>query len=278
MNLRMICATALTIASVPACRPVRLGAQTHDEAHLIVGISAGWIGEERLWHIPDQAIASSFESVRDTFNLVRTVRSNISISGHVTFYPHPRIGFTGQFTYLGLGTTDGCSVAYDAGDAELVQACKALSSSNRSASTVAVQGGVVVRPLPRAGAQPYFEGLVGLAFTPTSTVETRSIFGAIGDTTLNLTIYNDTHWGQIRPSWTAAFGIATAPSQGYQLRVEFRETWMALTAVTQATTGQGYEPGQDPGGKGAERSVIKGFPSILVGFDVVLTRQPGRRY
>ncbi|MES1259225.1 MAG: hypothetical protein ABUL71_01425 [Gemmatimonadota bacterium] len=45
---------------------------------------------------------------------------------------------------------------------------------------------------------------------------------------------------------------------------------MGLGVVTGPTSGQGYVP--------PSKTAMKGFTSVLVGFDVVLAKQRGRRY
>lgn len=259
-------------ASTVAMLIVPLGAvraQTNDEARLTLGIAAGYIGSRVLWDIPNQPILSRFDT-RSVFHLHRETASDISISGHATFYKGPHIGMTGEFTYVGLGNHDACILVEDGGDEELAAACNALKGAVGSASTTQVQAGLVFRPLTRSFLQPYFKGMVGLAFTPTSTIQTRSDYGNVGDTALILTIYKDDNWKSIRPTWTAAFGISTAASSGYQLHVEVREAWLPVGVVTSATEGQGLVP--------PHKTSIKNFPSILVGFDIVLEKRRGRRY
>lgn len=244
-------------------------AQTNDEARLTLGIAAGFIGSKLLWDIPEQPVFSALNEP-DLFHLRREMRSDITVTGHVTYYSGPHLGITGEFTYLGLGTSDACDIVHDNGSLQLRAVCDALKGTLGTASTTVVNAGVVYRPLARSFLQPYFKGVVGVAFAPTSTVALRSYYGQTGDTVLVLTIYKDDSWKPIRPSWTLGFGVSTAPSSGYQLHVEVRETWLTLGEVTSPTTGQGFLP--------EHRSVLKGFPSILVGFDIVLAKQRGRRY
>jgi hypothetical protein len=245
------------------------GAQTNDEARLTMGISGGWIASAQLWDIPSQRVLSTFDDP-DFYHLHRELRSDITLSGHGTFFRGPHIGFTGEFSYLGLGTTDACNVVQDGGDADLRAACNAVNGEQRPASVTTVQAGVVLRPLSRSFFQPYGKILGGLAFTPSSTVAMTSFYGAIGDTLLTLEIYKDDHTREIRPTWTLAAGFATAPSSGYQFRIEVRETWLTQTVLTGSTSGQGFVP--------PTKTVLKAFPSILVGFDVVLEKRRGRRY
>ena len=261
---RAACAATLVLAPFAA-----LTAQTNDEARLTLGISAGYVGAISIWDVAAQPVVSVFGTT-DIFHLHRELHSDISISGHATYYRGPHLGFTGEFTYLGLGTSDGCTVVQDGGDIELQAVCDALKGATGSASTTLIQGGMVYRPLSRSFLQPYFKGVVGLAFTPSSSIQMRSTYGSIGDTSLILTIYKDDGWKEIRPTWTAAFGVSTAPNSGYQLHVEVRESWLPLGRVTGATSGQGFVPPHE--------TVIKGVTSVLVGFDIVLEKRRGRRY
>jgi hypothetical protein len=257
------------VVMVLALPVARATAQKNDEARLTMGISAGWLASSKLWQVPNQPVFSSF-SEPDLFSLTREARSDITISGHATYYRGPHLGITGEFTYLGLGTTDGCVLARDNGDAALQAACNALKGTQGSASTTAVQGGVVLRPFARAFLQPYVKGLAGLAFTPSSTISMVSDYGLVGDTLERITIYTDNGNKPIRPSWALAAGFATAPSSGYQLRFEVRDTWLPLREVTGPTSGQGFEP--------PTRSSIHGFLSVMVAFDIVLEKRRGRRY
>jgi opacity protein-like surface antigen len=246
-----------------------IAAQTNDEARLTIGISAGWIAAAQLWDVPRQIVKLNGDS--DSFHLQRELRSDITISGHGTFFPGPHLGFTGEFTYLGLGTTDACSIVQDSNDPDLTAVCNAINGEQRPASVTTVQGGIVLRPFSRSFIQLYGKILGGLAFTPSSTISMTSIYGQIGDTLLSVKIYNDDHTREIRPTWTLGAGLATAPSSGYQLRIEVRETWLPETIVTAGDPrGQSFVP--------PYKTVIKGFPSVMVGFDVVMEKRRGRRY
>lgn len=257
------------IAALLLAPHAAVAAQTNDESRLTMGIAAGWIASAQLWDIPSQRVLSTFGEP-DFYHLHRELRSDITVSGHGTYFRGPHLGFTGEFTYLGLGTTDACTVVQDGGDVSLRDACTALNGAQRPASVTTVQAGVVLRPLSRTFIQPYLTGAAGVAFTPGSTVAMTSVYGRIGDTLLTLAVYRDDHAREIRPSWTLGAGFATAPSSGYQLRIEVRETWLTQTVVTAATSGQGFVP--------PTRSVFKAFPSVLVAFDVVLEKRRGRRY
>lgn len=248
----------------------QLSAQTHDDPRLIIGISAGEIGSRSLWVVPMQPVYSDFEDTPTEYRLSRSIQSDITMAGSATYFRNPHFGLTGEFVYLGMGTTAGCQIAQDDGDPFLENACAGLNGTQVSASVTAAQAGVVYRFLSHTLIQPYIKAVGGVAFTPSSTVETVATAGFIGDTADNLTIYTDPSWKTVRGVWTAGFGISTAPSSGYQIHAEVRETWIALPAVTGATQGQGFPP--------PTASSSHNYLSVLVGFDVVLEQRHGRRY
>ncbi|HEY4319846.1 MAG TPA: hypothetical protein VGM77_01605 [Gemmatimonadales bacterium] len=262
----------MTLLVAIAGNPSRAEAQTSDQARLSLGVFGGWIGPRTIWAVPNQPILSSEPGLYDpdVYSLRREVRSDITLGGHFTYFSSPHVGFTGEFTYLGLGATDSCQLTQDGGDPELRDACTAIAGQQQSASVTTVQGGLIIRPLAHSTLQPYIKGMFGMAFTPSSMIHMESIYGFIADTLVALTVYNDDSYSPIRPSWTGALGIETAPSSGYQIRVEVRDTWLPISEVTGATSGQGYVP--------PHRTTIRSFPSVLVGFDVVLQKTRGRRY
>jgi opacity protein-like surface antigen len=248
----------------------QVNAQTVDRARLVIGISIGRIGGSDLWDVARQPILSMLEpEVPDTFQLHRGIQAGITVSAHGTYFVSPHFGVTGELTYLGLATQDACTLLNNDGDASLAQTCETLNNQVGTSSVYALQVGGVAWLSPGTTIQPYLKGLIGIASTPTSTVAT-----AATDIDLNgvgtLTIYRDSRWSSERPTWTLAAGLATAPSQGIQVRLEIRDTWLAQSIVMGANPTQNVEPPM--------RSVIKSFPSILLGFDIVLRKQRGRRY
>jgi len=257
-TLVILCASA---ASLPA--------QTNDEARLTLGLAAGYIGSHVLWDVPNQPILSSFDPP-SIFHLRRSTHSDITIGAHATYFGGPHLGLTGEFTYMGLGNQDGCSLVQDGGDPLVASVCEQLNGRTASASIVTVNGGFVYRPFSRSSVQPYVKGVAGVAFTPSSTIALQSVVGFVGDTAVVVNIYDDQSWKPIRPSWTLGFGLSTAPSSGYQIHVEARETWLGLGEVTDPTTQQGFIP--------PSRTAYKAYFSLLIGFDVVLAKRRGRRY
>jgi hypothetical protein len=275
----------------------RLQAQTVDWARVTMGLSVGLHAGSSLWDVVSQPVLSSNMTTGnppipyppDLYHLHRDIRAGFTLAAQGTFFSSPRFGVTFELTYLGLGLSDACTVAHDGGDPALAQACEFVGSSqtfaegitpgagyhpgssvDHSASATLIEGGVVLRPFKPAALQPFFKGMIGFATTPHSTIEMESIYGAIADTTQGLIIYQDYTPPAVRPVFTLGAGMTTAPSSGLQFHVEARETFLPLAVVTGPTISQNLQP--------PNTSVLKGFFSLLVGFDIVLQRERGKRY
>jgi hypothetical protein len=273
----------------------RLSAQTIDWGRVTIGLSAGLRAGGSLWEVPNQPVLSSNINPNgtlqapyyppDLYHLYRDVGAGFTIAAQATFFSSPHFGLTFELTYLGLNLNDKCTVAHDGGDAELATACAYVGSSqttaatpgfptpptvDHSASATLIEGGVILRPFKPAALQPFFKGLIGFATTPHSTLEMESVYGVVVDTSVGIIIYQDASPPQVRPVFTAAAGLTTAPTSGLQFHVEARETFLPLAVVTGPTISQNLLP--------PNQSVLKGFFSLMVGFDVVLVRERGKRY
>lgn len=262
-NLAFVTAICV-LASIPPRMDNRLQAQTIDLSRVTIGVSVARMGGTDLWRVADQAVLSNFEGVPDTFSLQRSIRPGTTIGVQATFFMNPHLGITGEFMYLGLGTSTKCSVVHDDGDATLAAGCTALTNTGGPADATAFQAGLVARLATHAQVQPLFKALFGLASTPSSTT---AVAADIGEQTL--TVYRDT-WAQMRATGTFALALATAPSQGLQVRLEARAMWIALPEITSSMATQGLYP--------PTRSTIRLFPSIGLGLDLALRKQRGRRY
>ncbi|MGH7581620.1 MAG: hypothetical protein ACREL5_00170 [Gemmatimonadales bacterium] len=266
----------LLFAVVPLIITGQIAAQTEDAARLSMGISIGRLSGSALWSVTRQPIVSASPTIApDTIALRRNLGPNLTVSGHLTYFPKAHLGWTLEFTHLGLGPHDRCEMIRDNGDPALVAACDSLASTNVSAAASVVHGGAIYRPIVNSVLQPFVVGTVGLAFTPSSTVFMASQYGEapgriVGTAPLRITIYNDNGWREMRPSWSAGAGFVSAPRWGYSIRFEARETWLSVSQVTGATSGQGYAP--------PIRSGVRGFFSAMIGFDIAFRRVHGRRY
>lgn len=254
-------ALAIVLGAVPAV------SQTHDEARLTVGVSVGYIKGTSLWSVNQQPIRN-LDGGTDFLGLTRQLSSNLTMSAQATYFTSPHFGYTGEFTYIGLGTEDGCELQAGSGGVPGAPACEALKGLSRPGSSVSLMAGSVWRPFSRTGYQPFVRGLLGAAVVPRSTLQVSSTWGL--ELENRLEIYTEDNSHMIRPAASVGLGIATAPSAGYQLSLEVRETWAVIPVVTGPTAYQILRP------PSANR--VKMFPSFMVGLNIVLERRRGRRY
>jgi hypothetical protein len=255
----------LALLAFPSTRVVAQA--TGDQSRLVIGVAMGWVGGTALWAVPAQTILTTTEAV-DVFGLKRRLRSNVTFAGTGTWYPRGNLGVTGEVSYLGLGTVDDCTLVSASGDPLNRLVCNTLRNYERPASAVSLASGLVFRPSSRTFIQPYVRGIVGVTLAVRGTVRTVATIGEFGDTAF--TIYPQSGGGQLRPTGSLMFGIATSSTPGYQFRAEVRYTALRLPVVTGASIYQGEAP--------PTSSVWRTLPSILVGFDVVLEKRRGRRY
>jgi hypothetical protein len=242
------------------------GQRTNDESRLVVGMNVGYIGGGFLWSATQPIPANNAQT--DQFALSRSLRGNITVNGHLTYFPTPTLGISGELVYLGLGTTTRCRLLTNTGDVFNRLACDALLGKNGSASAIALLGGGVWRPVPRGDVQLYLKAQAGLALVPRSTTGLSSFFGI--DDEFALPIYTEDGSKTAAPIGTLGFGLATAPNHGYQFSVEFRATAVQLQVV------------DGPAERGALNPQIGSkwqvLPSVTLGFDIVLEKRRGRRY
>jgi hypothetical protein len=255
-----ILATALVLATP-------LAAQTGDQSRLVVGTSVGWTGGTDLWSVAEQPI-TAIGQTNDRFALQRRLRSNIAVSGHVTFYPRSNLGITGEIGYLGLGTQDSCQLVTATGDFTNEAACQAVNILERSASAVNALGGVTVRAFSRGRIQPYARALAGIVLAPRSTVELAPVFGELQNTVLR--VYETDNEAEVKPAGALAIGFATSPNAGTQFRIEARGTWTRLSVVDGPSEREGLVPPT------STRWTM--VPTVTIGFDIVLEKRRGRRY
>lgn len=240
--------------------------RTHDQSRLVIGVMGGWIGGRDLWSV--QQPVNALGGAKDLFDVHRKLRSNITLGAQGTYFPGAHVGITGEATYLGIGTRDECTLINSTGDFVNEAACRSLNNNDRSASGVALMGGLTLRPWSRTLWQPYVRGLAGLSLVPRSTVELVAVFGQLQDGVLP--IYIDAKSKEVKPTGAVAFGIATAPRAGYQLRIEARNTWVRLPVIV------GPNPQENMPGNA--KGKYQALPSITIGLDVVLEKRRGRRY
>lgn len=245
-----------------------LGAQrTNDESRLVVGLNVGYIKGGALWHT-DQPIRSDTDTP-DVFRLSRQLRSDISVGGHLTYFPRPTMGLTGEISYIGLGTLDDCLIVTPPASDFNRRACATLSDKKRAASAISAMGGVVWRPLPRAKVQPYVKAMAGLALIPRSTTTVTAFFSD-GLDDFALPVYAEDGSKAVTPAGALALGFATAANNGYQFSVEFRASAVQVQVVDGPSPVGDLTP--------PVSSEWQLLPTLTVGFEIVLEKRRGRRY
>ncbi|HRX17995.1 MAG TPA: hypothetical protein P5135_02965 [Gemmatimonadales bacterium] len=242
------------------------GQRTNDESRLVVGLNLGYIGGGELWGTTQPIPANNAQT--DQFGLSRNLRGNITMSGHLIYFPRPTLGISGELVYLGLGTTSQCRLLTTTGDVFNRLACDALVGKEGSASAIGLLAGGVWRPVPRGDVQLYVKGQGGLALVPRSTTSLISFFGIEDE--FALPIYTEDGSRVAAPIGTLSFGLATAPNNGYQFSVEFRATAVQLQVVEGPAARGDFNP--------VVGSAWQVLPSVTLGFDIVLEKRRGRRY
>jgi hypothetical protein len=241
--------------------------RTNDEARLAVGLNAGYIGGSTLWHTDQPVLTNT--TTPDVLQLDRRLRGNITVSGHLTYFPKPTVGVTGEVGYIGLGTVDNCAIATPPGDDFNRFACASLVDKSRAASAVSVLGGGIWRPVPRGTVQFYVKALAGLSLVPRSTTTVTAFFTRDFED-FALPVYAEDGSKTVTPTGALAIGFATAPNNGYQFSIELRATEVQLQVVDGPSAAGNIRP--------PIRSQWKTLPTLTAGFDIVLEKRRGRRY
>jgi hypothetical protein len=85
-----------------------------------------------------------------------------------------------------------------------------------------------------------------------------------------LTIYDDDSDTRVSPSFGLGIGVTFALARAYHLRFEVRDNIVGVQEVTGATPGPRVIP--------PHKEKFQQLFSLLVGLDVILERDRGRRY
>jgi hypothetical protein len=85
-----------------------------------------------------------------------------------------------------------------------------------------------------------------------------------------LTIYEDEKRESVTPAFALGVGASVQISRGYHLRWEVRDNIVGIDAVTGPTSAPRFVPPHE--------QVFKHMFSVLIGIDVILERDRGRRY
>ena len=209
-------------------------------------------------------------AARRPFRPDRSIKRTIGAGFSGTYYKGTHLGHHGRGFLLGLGYDDTLPARRRRPVARNIERCNSIEEQDRSAAAVTVVGG---RGLPDR------ERRVHLALRPRrpraswSTTRARSCSSAQASRRLaELIIYDDENTGtRLRPAFELGVGTTIAAGQGYQLRWEVRDNIVGIQARHRA---------RPPAAAGAARTrrCTSTCSACIVGLDVILERQRGRRY
>jgi hypothetical protein len=202
----------------------------------------------------------------DTFVLSRNIKRTFGAGFSGMYYPGEAIGLTADAFLLGLGFDDACRVNPPVEATINQQLCNDIDQNEKSAAAATLSVGAVARAFSREMISPFVRANIGLLFANQSSVLTQ---GVRNDGVL-VTIYEDSKRTRVSPSLTLGVGATTPIGRAYHLRWEVRDNIVGIEAVTGPTSAPRFEPPH-------ERK-YKHLFSILIGIDVILERNRGRRY
>jgi hypothetical protein len=255
------------LLAVAVVRP--LTAQTTgDEARLTFTIGLGYSFGQELWSVGQQPYFLS--NTVDTFAISRRLRESVTAYLGGTYFRGKNIGFTGELSLVGLGTTLSCADVSAGGSNDTHAVCNALNGVDRGGTSVLLTGGPVLRLASRSALSPYVQATAGLLLTSRSTVETSTFVATTEDPNSLIRIYSDSKSTDVSFGGILSAGIIAQAGHGYQFRVEVRDNIVGVRRITGATPRDGDQPTVD--------RVFKHVPAIVVGFGVILERRRGRRY
>ena len=261
MRIRDLAATAALLAA--SALPVEAQA-TRDQARLVFTISGASIQGRGLWSVASQPVQDAPDV--DIFTLSRSVQTTLGAAFSGTYYPGDNLGLGVDFVLLGLGYDDACRLAGPLRSASNAQVCDNIDQQEKSAAAVTVSAGATYRFFSRELISPFARVNAGLLFSNQSSLLTQ---GFDNDGVL-LVVYDDEKRGRVTPSFSVGVGATTPIGRAYHLRWEVRDNIVGIESVAGPAPGARTVPPH-------ERR-YKHLFSILIGIDVLLERDRGRRY
>ncbi len=261
MRMRGIIAlTCIMVATQTASGEAQ---RTRDRARLVFSVSGAYIEGKGLWSVPNQPILGATPA--DTLVLGRSIKSTIGASFSGTYFPGETFGLTADASLIGLGYDDRCEVAA-LSTASAAQICNSIANQDRSAAAASLSVGGEVRVLSREFFSPFARASAGLLFSNQSS----TAVGGSDEQGAFLQIYEDDKQARVSPTFALGVGTTIALARAYHLRWEVRDNIVGVQRVTGAAPGQGFIPPRE--------TIYKHLISLLVGVNVILERERGRRY
>jgi hypothetical protein len=244
--------------------------RTGDRAQLVFTVSGAYIQGRGLWTVPNQPVVQTVDDttdIVDNFVLSRNIKRTFGAGFSGMYYPGDAIGLTADAFLLGLGYDDSCRLTPPIESSVNQRICDDIDQQEKSAAAATLSVGAVVRMFSREMISPFVRANVGLLFSNQSSVVMQ---GNRPPNNVLFTIYEDSKRTRVSPSLALGVGATTPLSRGYHLRWEVRDNIVGIERVTGPTSRRGLEPPHD--------RVYKHLFSVLIGIDVILERNRGRRY
>lgn len=268
MRIRDLVAVA---AALLAAHATPAAAQrTGDRARLVFTVSGAYIQGRGLWTVPSQpvqeVVTGGGTPVTDNFLLNRSVKGTLGAAFSGIYFPGEHVGLTADFVLLGLGYDDACQLLGPAQSTRNAQVCEDIDAQEKSAAAVTVSAGGVFRFFSREFISPFARVNAGLLFSNQSSILTQGVTNS----GVLLTIFEDEKRTRVSPSLALGVGATVQIGRSYHLRWEVRDNIVGIEAVTGPTDAPRFEPPHE--------RAYKHLFSLLLGIDVVLERNRGRRY
>lgn len=256
-------AAMVTLAGLLAVQTGVADAQrTGDRARLVFTISGAYLDGVGLWAVPRQMVDQDVVAVN------RSVKSSFGAGLAGNYFAGESVGLTAEAFFMDLAYDDGCRLVQASGSPRVPEVCSDIDRQERGATGVALSVGGVFRVASREFVSPFARVQAGFLLTNQSTVVMRGQSPTFDNAFL--TIYEDDAQTRVRPTFSLGVGTTVALSRGYHLRWEVRDQIMGMVAVAGPVQVFSQIPPRE--------TVYKHRFSVLIGLDVILERQRGRRY
>ena len=265
MRIRYLAAAAVLLATQAGPLEAQ---RTGDRSRLIFTVSGAYIQGRGLWTIPNQPIQQSIDdttALTDNMVLGRNIDRTFGAWLSGMYFAGEHVGFTADAFLLGLAYDDSCRLTQPVESSRNQAICDDIDGQEKSAAAATMSVGAVFRAFSREMISPFARVSVGLLFSNQSSVLMQ---GNIGQTLVP--IYEDSKRTRVTPSFAIGIGASTPIARTYHLRWEVRDNIVGIERVTGPIPIRGFEPPHD--------RAYKHLFSVLIGIDVVLERNRGRRY
>ncbi len=261
-DLAAIVMAALATHVVPASAQ-----RTGDQARLIFTVAGGYINGRGLWRVPDQPLQTGAGAgPDDIIDVARATAGKFAAGMSGTYFKGDHLGLTADVFIFELGYADACRVVSSNPVPRTTEVCTSIDEEERSALAATLGVGAVYRVASREIISPYARVSAGLFISNQSSIE---MIGEQADRSL-VFIYNDPRRSRVAPTLSLGVGTTTPIGRGFQFRWEVRDNILGFEVVDGSLSAAGGEPEHSLG--------YKHTFSILLGLDLVLERQRGRRY